>query len=91
MAYTIGGAVVAWHILTGNTAAQLYDNGTLDPSPVNYAQTVTADFVRIAERGVGDAADGDIAEICVYNSVLPAANRNGVEKFMGNKYAITVA
>jgi hypothetical protein len=89
--YTIGAVALAAHILSGNTNAQFYDNGVSDPAGINYANTVTADFARIAERGAGDAADGDMAEIVVYNSVLSSANRSGVEKFLGNKYGITVA
>ena len=33
----------------------------------------------------------DFGDIIMYNSILSAANRNGVEKYLGRKYGVTVA
>ncbi len=39
---------------------------------------------------IGKSWEGDIAEVIVYDKVLSIADRQTVEKFLGNKYGITV-
>lgn len=43
------------------------------------------------DSSLGSYLDGHIAEIIVYNRVLTAAERQGVEKYLSNKYNIPIA
>ena len=48
-------------------------------------------YDQIGMRGDGDSGDGYIAELLFYDHVLSDADRLSVEKYLGDKYAISVA
>ncbi|MBN4051253.1 PKD domain-containing protein [bacterium AH-315-M05] len=52
---------------------------------VSFSQTGV--FKMIGKRGSGEAIDGDIAEIVMYNSALPDTSRQKVENYLKHKYA----
>lgn len=94
---TLGGAVGQDLIVEGAFDGQTlmtYQNGDLSFSVASaFTMADTAGALRIGAQKsgfTGRSFDGYIAEIIIYNRYLTANEREGVEKYLSEKYAITI-
>jgi hypothetical protein len=90
-----GGAALdtAWHVLTGMSdpaCGLLWLDGTTQGGGV-YGTQAIGNFDTIGEGYASFYSTGDIAAVLFYDSLLSSTNRANVEKWLGNKYGITVA
>lgn len=77
-------------IMDSSSDMTFYRNGTsVGTSAHNVFNTATASLFRISSDNVG--WDGDIAELLVYNAELSTANRQAIEAYLSNRYAITLS
>jgi hypothetical protein len=80
----------AWHVLACRMSSQtLFVDGSSVGTALSFP-TGAGDFERCG-RGGATYSNGDVAELIIYNSELGATNRANIEKYLGTKYAITVA
>jgi hypothetical protein len=87
-----------WHvvsgIVSGSLAAQhfIVVDGTSAGTGTLTASPNSGNFTTIGYDSITPAyCDGDIAEIVIYNAPIPTINQRGIEKYLGDKYGISVA
>ena len=76
------------------TAEDIYVNGSLQTSVISgtgaTASNGAASSLLLGARGSGQFLDGYIAEAVIYNRALTAAEQLSIQRYLGNKYNITV-
>jgi hypothetical protein len=78
-----------WRVLTGTSSPSIRINGkTKGISTVAGGGAPGATWNTLGERAANLYADGDIAEIVIYQGVLPIADQQLVENYLMSKYAI---
>jgi hypothetical protein len=84
----------AFHVITTNmqigSAGFVYLDGTSLATSFGVSPQ-TGNFDNIGARQTPIYSDGDMAEIIIYNANLSGTDRANIEKYLGTKYAITVA
>jgi hypothetical protein len=79
----------AWHVLStlqpGGGTCSGYIDGVVGIGTPGAVGPYLFDFGKLGN------GDGDIAEVIFYNVTLSGTNRANIEKYLGTKYAISVA
>ena len=87
-------AIAGWQILTwvfSGTGGEVFRNGSrlwadsYDPKPIGGNVALGANY-----RGNASSFRGDIAEVLYYNRTLLAAQREQIERYLSNRYAIPI-
>ena len=84
-----------WSVYTQNSdfagTFHVFENGM--PLTLGYLGIWSSfnHYDQIGMRGDGDSGDGYIAELLFYDHILSDTDRMSVEKYLGDKYAISVA
>jgi hypothetical protein len=81
-------------IVTNGTTASVWISGAIGSNgvDVNVNSLAAIDRVGIGFSGVAaNTLNGDIAEIIVFPTALTATNRQSIERYLSNKYAIALA
>ncbi|HXH18411.1 MAG TPA: Calx-beta domain-containing protein [Chitinophagales bacterium] len=85
-----GTQIVIWEL--DNAGSSVYINGSTSQSGLAYNQNPIGDNTTLGTReSVGDYFNGNIAEVCFYNTVLNTVQRKIVENYLGAKYNITIS
>lgn len=85
-----GTQIVIWEL--DNAGSSVYINGSTSQSGLAYNQNPIGDNTTLGTReSVGDYFNGNIAEVCFYNTVLNTVQRKMVENYLGAKYNITIS
>lgn len=91
---------VAFHVYAAGSSGDFTVNLAvrIDGTPLsintNVSSANTGDFAFIGWNGPPSApgyTDGDLAEVLIYTIAISPANIQNIEKYLGTKYAITVA
>jgi hypothetical protein len=84
-------AQAVFHVISANISGTgPFIDGVLASGLTNSAFVNSVNFTVLGMAN-GGFSDGDIAEIIIYNTTLSGTNRANIEKYLGTKYAITVA
>lgn len=82
-----------FHVMMGlfNGASSIHWTDGLEDATGNAGNNALGASVRIGSNSAADNfLNGDIAEILIYNAAVSAANRTLINRYLGNKYGITV-
>lgn len=89
-AYKVTATIASFHVFTMSTVSGLAVDGTTGGGFWFGGTGADANFDAIG-RSAANYSDGDIAELIIYNIALSGTDRANIEKYLGTKYAITVA
>lgn len=76
--------------MTSGLSMTPYQNGTEGTSWTPLASINYNNSLIVGTGGNGGTLNADIAEVVLYDGVLNAATRNGLTRYLGQKYGITV-
>jgi len=86
-----GTQIVMWQL--DDAGSNIYINGSTSQSGLTYGQNPIGNNTNLGcnEAGNADYFNGNIAEVCFYNTVLNTVQRKLVENYLGAKYAIAIS